>query len=213
LIMEFSNSAGVEIVQNMIAAVKSNKEFLSEIDGEIGDGDHGINMNKGFSIVGEQLSECSDMSAAFALLSKTLLTKIGGSMGPLYGTIFSAMAKASADYEQIDVKVVEVMLSNALKSIEKITTAKPGDKTLMDVLVPAQSAYSNAVSEGADLKHALERMCESANAGFESTKDMVAKIGRASRLGERSKGVYDAGAASCKLLLVTMAKTMMQLAK
>lgn len=212
--MNFLNQNGIEIVQNLVSTIQSNKEYLSRIDGEIGDGDHGINMNKGFTIAWEEICKQElNMSGALLLLSKTLMTKIGGSMGPLYGTIFKEMAKASQDAVEIDKSIVGNMLENALSGIRRISPAKVGDKTLIDVLTPAAEAYQVAVQNRAEMDAALLRMKEAAEKGKESTRDMVAKIGRSSRLGERSRGVLDAGAVSCNLILQSFADTVLALIK
>lgn len=202
----FTNSAGAQIVTDLIAAIQSQKQYLSDIDGAIGDGDHGINMNKGFTLTGEQLArEPGDLTHALGVLSKILMTKIGGSMGPLYGMFFKAMAGGAQGAAMIDAATFARMLRAAREAIEKISPAKPGDKTLMDVLVPAEAAYQAAFAAGQPFAACLDAMSAAAGQGRDATKDMVARLGRSSRLGERSRGVLDAGAASCCLLLQTTA--------
>ncbi|MCG8339043.1 MAG: dihydroxyacetone kinase subunit L [Proteobacteria bacterium] len=202
----FSNQEGIRIVEDMIGVIQENKQYLSDIDGAIGDGDHGINMNKGFTMCAEQLaSSPGDLSQGLKTLSSILMMKIGGSMGPLYGMLYKAMAKACEGKEVIDGNIVGDMLARGLADLQKISDAKPGDKTLMDCLVPAEAAYRNALDNGASLKEALGAMKAAAETGKNSTEEMVAKKGRSSRLGERSRGVIDAGAASCCLLLSSMA--------
>ncbi|TVR06439.1 MAG: dihydroxyacetone kinase subunit L, partial [Spirochaetaceae bacterium] len=184
---------------------------LSEIDGRIGDGDHGINMDKGFQLTATRLEEGMSMSEALRVLGRTLLLEIGGSMGPLYGQFFKAMAAASKQAEQVDAPVVLAMLEAAYAAIRELGDAKPGDKTLVDTLDPAVAALAAAVDRGAGLSEALEAMVASAETGWKSTEDLVAKVGRSSRLGERSRGVLDAGATSCFLMLQSMAGTMKEL--
>ncbi len=202
----FSSQEGIRIVEDMIKVIQENKQYLSDIDGAIGDGDHGINMNKGFTMCAEQLaSSPGDLGHGLKTLSSILMMKIGGSMGPLYGMLFKAMAKACNGKVTIDGNVIGQMLSLALADLQKISDAKPGDKTLMDCLVPAEEAYRHSLENGASLQDALAAMKMAAETGRNSTEDMVAKKGRSSRLGERSRGVIDAGAASCCLLLSAMA--------
>ncbi|MFY0652796.1 MAG: dihydroxyacetone kinase subunit L [Cyclobacteriaceae bacterium] len=202
----FSNEAGAVIVQYMIKAIQDNKQYLSDIDGKIGDGDHGVNMNKGFSLTEEALAaEPGDMSHGFGMLSKILMTKIGGSMGPLYGMFFKAFAKESEGEEEINELVVRGMLNGAVTKLQVISPAKPGDKTLIDALSPAVDALNTALDGGDGLGVALKAMKKAAEEGRDSTVDMVAKLGRSARLGDRSKGVLDAGATSCALLLGTFA--------
>lgn len=210
---KFTNEAGSKVVFDLIKAIQENKQYLSDIDGAIGDGDHGINMNKGFTLCEEDLkAKPGNMSYSFNILSRILMLKIGGSMGPLYGKFFKALSKGSEGVDEIDAKTVKAMLDGALEAIQSISQAKPGDKTLMDTLVPAVETYSNALEQGKSLREALDDMKQAAIEGRDSTKDMVAKIGRSSRLGERSKGTLDAGATSCCLILETMANSMKALA-
>jgi dihydroxyacetone kinase-like protein len=208
----FLNSEGALIVHEMILAIQQNKQYLSDIDGAIGDGDHGINMNKGFTMCETEMqNNHGNLSQSLNLLSKILMMKIGGSMGPLYGKFFKAMAKASETYDTITVTVFKNMLNDALIAIQSISIAKVGDKTLMDTLVPAVEAYSSEVEKGSSFGEALDAMSNAARAGMESTKDLMAKIGRSSRLGERSIGVLDAGAISCFLILDSMAASIKKL--
>jgi len=209
---KFKNDDGKVVVLNLISTIQENKDYLSEVDGLIGDGDHGINMNKGFTSCGEKLKDTdTNLSESLKILGQTLLTEIGGSMGPLYGTFFMRMARRCRNVEFIDAFVFKDMLVAAKEGASELGNAKPGDKTLMDVLVPACEKYSDALDKGASFTEALQEMKKAAQSGMESTKDMVAKVGRSSRLGERSRGVLDAGAVSCNLLLQSMADTFIQL--
>ena len=208
----FRNADGKVIVENLITTIHENAAYLSEIDGAIGDGDHGINMNKGFTLCEERLADKDvDFSTALNTLGRVLLMEIGGSMGPLYGTFFREMAKVSKEQETIDAQGFSEMLRAAITGIQSLSKAKVGDKTLMDTLIPALERYDAALGEGKSFVDALQEMTAAAEAGKESTKDMVAKIGRASRLGERSRGVLDTGATSCWLILRSMGDTITRL--
>lgn len=210
----FSNADGIKIVDNLIIAIQENKQYLSDIDGAIGDGDHGINMNKGFTMCREELDKNpGNLTHGLNTLSKILMMKIGGSMGPLYGKFFKAIAKTIGDAETIDKELLGKALAEIKESISAISPAKVGDKTLMDTLIPATIAYQTSVEEGKNLHETLENMKVAAREGRDSTKDLVAKLGRASRLGERSRGVLDAGSASCCLILETIANTVDELTK
>lgn len=202
---QFENTKGQSVVEAMIHAVQAGKDYLSEVDGLIGDGDHGMNMNKGFSLCQKKLENQSvGFTGALMCLGETLFNEIGGSMGPIYGTIFIGMADAGA--EQIDAPVLDDMLHQAITDLQDIIQAQVGDKTLMDTLLPAYQSFHEAWSSGQDFSGALSAMCAAAEAGKESTRDLVAKFGRSSRLGERSRGVLDAGAVSCNLILQAMAQ-------
>lgn len=208
----FKNEEGLLIVKNLIKTIQDNKDYLSEVDGAIGDGDHGVNMNKGFTLCEGKLGDSKvSMTEALNVLGKTLIMEIGGSMGPLYGTLFIGLAKASKDKEIIDKATFGEMLQSAIEGLQAFDKAKVGDKTLMDTLAPAIEAYKAAIAGDKSFSEALEEMKIAAEEGKESTRDMVAKIGRASRLGERSRGILDAGATSCNLILQSMANSIIEL--
>ena len=200
------NSAGKPVLLKIVAAIQQNKDYLSEIDGLIGDGDHGMNMNKGFSMFGDQIKD-KDISFTQGLddLGNLLFSKIGGSMGPIYGTVFMSMAEEGEQIEEIDLEAFAAMLNAGLSSLQDLVEAQVGDKTLLDTLVPANEAIQNAAKEGKSFASALKEMKIAAEAGRDSTKDLVAKVGRSSRLGERSRGVLDAGAVSCCIILCAIA--------
>ena len=207
---KFTQEAGSLIVDRLILAIQENKQYLSDIDGAIGDGDHGINMNKGFTLCREALDkQPGDLTYGLKTLGKILMMKIGGSMGPLYGKFFLSIGKALDGVPEIGKEEFGAALNAALDAIHAISPAQVGDKTLMDVLIPAQEAYNGAV--GASFAEALDAMDAAALKGRDSTVDMVAKLGRSSRLGERSRGVMDAGSASCYLILHTIADTIKEL--
>jgi phosphoenolpyruvate---glycerone phosphotransferase subunit DhaL len=202
----YPSSEGRKLVLALVQVIEENKAYLSEIDGKIGDGDHGINMAKGFALVKTKLGERQvSVGEGLTLIGQTLLTEIGGSMGPLYGTFFLQMGLRAKDKAQIDEKAFGEMLCAARTGLAELGGATVGDKTIMDVIVPAVAAYESAAIKGASFQDALAQMADAAENGKESTRDLVAKIGRASRLGERSRGVLDAGAASGAIILQTMA--------
>jgi len=199
-------SAG-QVVLGLIETINENRAYLSEIDGAIGDGDHGINMSKGFSQCRDRLLETPSLPGlgeSLETLGMTLLEGIGGSMGPLYGSFFIGLSETLAGHQQLDAQLFGRALAHAIDEVEMVGSAKVGDKTLMDTLVPARDAYLTALAGGADFTAALSAMVDAAEKGWKSTKDLQARIGRASRLGERSIGVLDAGATSCFLLLRTL---------
>ncbi len=209
----FRNSDGKVIVERLIATIHENRAYLSEIDGAIGDGDHGINMDKGFTLVEKELhGREMNMSEAFKTLGRTLVDEIGGSMGPLYGVFFKRMARASKEADEVTAETLEAMIGAAYEGIRSLGEANVGDKTLVDTLAPAVAAVRDARANGAALGGAVDAMIDAAETGWKSTEDLVARVGRSSRLGERSRGVLDAGATSCYLLLKSMGETMKELA-
>ncbi len=192
------------IVEELAEVIVANKAYLSEIDGKIGDGDHGINMAKGFGRAAERIhGKEMTLDAALLVLSDVLMSEIGGSMGPLYGLMFEDMAGALAGRDTLDAAAFSAMLNAGLEGVRGVGSAEVGDTTLMDTLVPAVGAFDAAQDQG--FAAALQAMVAAAEAGRDSTLDLVARIGRASRLGERSRGVLDAGATSCCLILTTLA--------
>ena len=200
----FSNSQGKLVLLKLAAGIQENKAYLSEIDGLIGDGDHGANMNKGFSIFAERIKE-KDVSFVDGLdeLGTILFGEIGGSMGPIYGTLFMDMASAGEDYVEIGAYELGIMLAAGRSGLFSVVDARVGDKTLIDCLSPAVEALQKA--QGVSFSEALNAMKSAAEKGRDSTIDMVAKYGRSSRLGQRSKGVLDAGAVSCCIILTAIA--------
>jgi dihydroxyacetone kinase-like protein len=210
----FTNLQGAVVVEAIIKAIQDNAAYLSEIDGAIGDGDHGVNMNKGVTLAKQQLAgQEADLATGCKVVSDVMMNDMGGSMGPLYGMFFRQMFRVARDREVIDGAVFGDMLRRALASIQELGGAQVGDKTLLDTLVPAVEAFDQALAEKHDFFSALQTMKIAAKAGRDSTVDMVAKIGRSSRLGERSRGVLDAGATSCCLILEAMADSIMTVAK
>jgi len=198
----FSNAAAGAIVLSLAERIIENRAYLSEIDGKIGDGDHGVNMAKGFGMTAERLKG-KDASLADALdtLGTVLMTEIGGSMGPLYGVMFTEFAEKLEGVEAVDAETYSRMLHAGLEGIQAIGSAKVGDKTLIDTLVPSVEAFDAATAAGKTFGEALDALVAAAEAGRDSTINLVAKIGRASRLGERSLGLLDAGATSCAIIL------------
>ncbi|PKP75488.1 MAG: dihydroxyacetone kinase subunit L [Alphaproteobacteria bacterium HGW-Alphaproteobacteria-6] len=193
------------IVADMAAEIVANKAYLSEIDGKIGDGDHGVNMAKGFGRAAERLKGEETLDEAMQILSDVLMSEIGGSMGPLYGMMFSDMADALSARPVIDEAAFARMLRAGLDGVQDIGSAKVGDKTLLDCLVPAVEAFEAAVASNKGFAEGLGTMKAAAAVGRDSTIDLVARVGRSSRLGERSRGVLDAGATSCCMILTSLA--------
>ncbi|MBU5361149.1 dihydroxyacetone kinase subunit L [Enterococcus raffinosus] len=210
---EFSNQAGSRVVDAIISTIKVNKGYLTEVDSHGGDGDHGINMNKGFTIARDELDKQSDytMSEGLKVISQVLMNKIGGSMGPLYGSFFRGLSAASRKSGKINKEIMLNMLKKAYQNLAELTDARVGDKSLMDVLIPSVEAYEKALSAGKSFELCLAESLAAAKTGLESTKAIPAKIGRASRIGDRSIGHQDAGATSCYLILEAMVQTIYEL--
>lgn len=182
----------IDWINNFSAKIEQNKQYLSDLDTAIGDGDHGFNMSRGMKAVSQKLSTKPEtITDVFKQIAMTLISTVGGASGPLYGTAFLEMAKKSATSDDIG-----ELLEAALTGIKKRGGAKPGDKTMVDVwsvLVPEVKA------------HNLTR--EKIDSAVAATKDLVAKKGRASYLGERSKGHIDPGSQSSGYLFEALLET------
>lgn len=180
--MELTKELLAEWISRFYEKIQNNKGHLSDLDAAIGDGDHGNNMARGMQAVTESLekNETADTTQSLKLIAMALISKVGGASGPLYGTAFLEMAKASNDTKDLG-----ELLQKALSGIEKRGGAQPNDKTMVDVWNKVVSKADDSSLTNADIEAAVE-----------STKDMVAKKGRASYLGERSVGHLDPGAVS-----------------
>ena len=194
-------------LEDLCDTIEKEKEYLSELDGAIGDGDHGVNMAKCFREVKKKLSQgpADDIGTLFKNVGMVVLNSVGGAMGALYGTFFLKLSQASTGKSTINLSDLVGMLQTAEKGILDIGKANLGDKTLIDTLSPAVRALEAAEKEGQPLPRALADFNQAAQAGMESTTDMLAKMGRASRLGDRTVGHQDAGATSCYFILRSLA--------
>jgi dihydroxyacetone kinase-like protein len=194
-------------LEAMCDTIEAEKDYLSDLDGAIGDGDHGVNMAKCFREVKKKLTEstAADMNALFNDVGMVVLNSVGGAMGALYGTFFLKMAQGSAGKSELGLNDLVGLFQTAEQGILDIGKASPGDKTLIDTLSTAVRALEQSARDGLALPEALGNFEQAAQQGMESTQDMLAKMGRASRLGERTIGHQDAGATSCYFILRSMA--------
>lgn len=194
-------------IEAVTAAINENKEFLTDLDREIGDADHGINMARGFNAAVKKLKEVppADLSSGLKSVAMTLISTVGGASGPLYGTAFLRCAKSAQDKTSVDPETASQMLRAAADGIKARGGALPGDKTMMDALEPACAAFSEAAEKGAPLAECLDAAIKAAEAGVEYTKTIAARKGRASYLGDRSIGHQDPGATSVTIILKALA--------
>ncbi|MEV8181998.1 dihydroxyacetone kinase subunit DhaL [Specibacter sp. NPDC078692] len=185
------------------AVIAENRMALIELDRAIGDGDHGENMDRGFSAILEKLDAepPATPGAAFKLAAMTLMSKVGGAAGPLYGTAFLRAGTAVGDATELDGSILAEALAAARDGVVARGKAEVGDKTMIDAWSPAVDAAAAAVASGADPMAVLEAAATAAEAGALSTDPLIAHKGRASYLGERAIGHRDPGAASSALIL------------
>jgi phosphoenolpyruvate---glycerone phosphotransferase subunit DhaL len=189
---------------------------LTALDRAIGDGDHGINMDRGFAAivatldeteapVAEALNEAEATATLLRTAGKRLISTVGGAAGPLYGTAFLRAAGAIAAGNGRPAETIVAALEAAAGGVAGLGKAAPGEKTMLDALVPAAQAARAAVDSGADLAAVAAAARDAAEAGAVATIPMLATKGRASYLGERSVGHQDPGATSSALLLRALA--------
>jgi dihydroxyacetone kinase-like protein len=185
------------------AVVESQRDHLTQLDAAIGDADHGINLSRGFSAITAALEQASTPSpgSVLTLAGSTLISKVGGASGPLYGMAFRQAGKSLGSKPQADMHDLADALDAALAGVQKLGAAREGEKTMVDALAPAVSALGKAMAEGASAGAALAALAEAAAAGAQATISMQALKGRASYLGPRSVGHEDPGAASTALIL------------
>jgi len=197
----------LQALDTMCDTIEDQKEYLSELDGAIGDGDHGVNMAKCFREVKKKLAESSaeDVGTLLKDVGMVVLNSVGGAMGALYGTFFLKLSQESAGKSEVNLSDLVTMLQTGEQGILDIGKASLGDKTLIDTLSPAVRAIEAAEKEDKKLAGALADFERAAKQGMESTREMLAKMGRASRLGERTIGHQDAGATSCYFILRSLA--------
>jgi dihydroxyacetone kinase-like protein len=193
----------LEWIRTYADRVEEQKAYLTRLDSDIGDADHGINMSRGFKAVTDKLGTAppADIPAAFQMVGMTLVGKVGGASGPLYGTLFIEMGKSAAGKTTLSAGDWAEALGAGIAGVQRRGKAEPGDKTMIDALLPAQAALEAAIADGASLGEALTASAEAARQGMQDTIPLVARKGRASYLGERSAGHQDPGATSSHLLL------------
>ena len=200
----------IEMLQSIIKKIESEKDFLTELDNAIGDGDHGINLSRGFQKVAEKLPEWEgqDIGAIFKGVGTQLVSTVGGASGPLYGTAFMKAGNACKGKLEISGEEFAAALEVAIGGIKMRGKSAEGEKTMLDALCPAHKALTEALADGKELKEALADAADAAAKGVEYTKTIIATKGRASYLGERSIGHQDPGATSSLFLLQAMQETL-----
>lgn len=199
-------------IQAYAKILSEKRDYLTELDSAIGDADHGANMDRGFQAVLTRLPTVEDKDAGAILrtVGMTLLSTVGGASGPLYGSFFIEAGKSLAGKTEFELADWSAALEAGTGSIISRGKAAPGDKTMIDALLPAIAAMKTAMQQGASLPDSLGCSAKAAKQGMLATVPLVAKKGRASYLGERSAGHQDPGATSAYYLLQAAADTWAQ---
>jgi phosphoenolpyruvate---glycerone phosphotransferase subunit DhaL len=188
----------IRFVEGVAARIKENRDYLVQLDSAIGDADHGINMDRGFTTVLEKLPTVADKDIGTILktVGMTLVSTVGGASGPLYGTAFIRAGMALADRYELSGAEVVAALEAALEGIQARGKAQRGEKTMVDAIGPGIDVLKEAQASGEDFTSALRRAVAATEAGMKATIPMLATKGRASYLGQRSVGHQDPGATS-----------------
>jgi len=194
-------------IEALAQVYAENKQYLTQLDSAIGDADHGINMDRGFTNVKADLAKTNpqDISAVLKTAAMSLIRTVGGASGPLYGTFFMRASAVCANKTELNEADVVALFEAGLEGILQRGKAELNDKTMVDAQTPALNAMKQALADGADLKTILQKGTAAAEEGMKNTIPLQARKGRASYLGERSIGHQDPGATSSYLMLKTAA--------
>ncbi|HEY8094694.1 MAG TPA: dihydroxyacetone kinase subunit DhaL [Methylobacter sp.] len=201
------------LIQAIDNVIETNAEEVTALDQAIGDGDHVTNLQRGIKALAAQSDELArlDWAAAWQKIGMTMMTAVGGASGSLYGTLFVAMSKAARDRpvvsgveRALDLLAFAEIFSSGVEAVKQRGKADAGEKTMLDVLIPVAASLRQAAVDSLELPVALENVAQTAIAGMESTRDMLATKGRASFLEERSRGHIDAGAKTSQLMICAL---------
>jgi len=196
------------MLDNALKNIKEREDEFSKLDAVIGDGDHGINLARGFEAVEKKLPSLAggDIGALLKGVGMQLVSTVGGASGPLYGTAFMKAGIACKGLTELDGPAFVKAMEAAVDGIKMRGKATEGEKTMLDALCPALKVMQDEVAAGKSLKEALQDAAAAAEKGVEYTKTIIATKGRASYLGERSLGHQDPGATSSLYLLQVLAE-------
>ena len=196
-----------DLIQAAMASIDAHAEEVTRLDQTLGDGDHVTNLQRGLkalSAQGSELASLTDWSQALQKIALTVMSQVGGASGSLYGTLFMAMSKHLKG-KPVDFATFAEAFHAGVEAMKQRGRSDVGEKTMLDTLVPVARFLRQAVAEGMPVAKVLTQVKEVATAGMESTRDMLATKGRASYLGERTRGIVDAGARTSQLMICAIA--------
>lgn len=198
------------IIAAIAKKIEAEKDFLTQLDNEIGDGDHGINLARGFKSVEEKLPSLADKDIGAILkgVGTQLVSTVGGASGPLYGTAFMKAGNVCKGKTELTAEEFAAALDAAINGVKMRGKAVEGEKTMLDALCPAYKSLKTGIDDGKNLIDALKDAVDAAAQGVEYTKTIIATKGRAAYLGERSLGHQDPGATSSLFMLQTALKVL-----
>ncbi len=191
----------IELIKNIAKKIEEEKQFLTDLDSEIADGDHGINMARGFEAVEAKLDTVKDKDCGTILktVGMTLVSTVGGAAGPLYGTAFMKSGMVLAGKEELNGEDFIKSMEAAIEGVKQRGKSDKGEKTMLDSMIPAYDAFKEHIDKGT--KEAMKEALDAAKEGIEYTKTIIATKGRAAYIGERSIGHQDPGATSFTYML------------
>ncbi len=204
---DITDAVIVDMLRRIAERIEREKDHLCALDGAVGDGDHGVSMTIGMRGVTRNLDELAAPTApdAFRAAAEAIADEVGAAIGPILEEIFAAIAEALANHPNYDAPATWAAVFEAVAhAAQRTGGARPGDKTLVDAWVPAAAALRAAATQGADLATCLARASDAAWQGVRDTADLVPRLGRASRLGDRARGHPDAGATSASIIIEVM---------
>lgn len=186
------------VIKDLVLLAEEKRDYFTALDSAIGDGDHGVNLSIGFREVSKNLDswEKENLTFIFRKVGMTLLAKVGGSAGPLYGSFFMKFGEKAENKEEVNFEDLYQMFKAGVESVEMRGKAIVGDKTMVDALRPGLDSFTESLERKLAPKEAFKVFLETAQAGSDSTIPIIAKKGRAMRLGERAIGHRDPGSAS-----------------
>ncbi|MGJ0484198.1 MAG: dihydroxyacetone kinase subunit DhaL [Methylomicrobium sp.] len=197
------------LIQAVAETIEKNSAEVTQLDQAIGDGDHVVNLQRGIHVLQAQSGEIAQLDWVGALqkIGMTLMSTVGGASGSLYGTLFVTMSKSLRD-KTVDQQSFADAFVQGVESVKLRGRADAGEKTMLDVLIPAAQSLQKSAAASEDLKESLAEIVKAAEAGVEATRNMLATKGRASFLGERTLGHIDAGAKTAQLMISAIAEAL-----
>lgn len=200
------NNSLVKTINSIANVLKENRAYLTDLDQAIGDGDHGINLDRGFSSIVDKIEDLhgKDCGTILTTIAMILISKVGGASGPLYGTAFMRAGQIAKGKYSLNNEDGLAMFDAAISGIISRGKASRGDKTMLDTLIPAYEAYKAGVEDNLDKETLMQNILVAAKNGVDYTKTIAAKKGRANYLGDRSIGHQDPGATSSYLVIKTI---------
>ncbi len=208
--MQFSPKMLPNLIKAATGTIEINADEVTALDQAIGDGDHVTNLQRGLDALLSQSDELAllEWTQAIQKIGMTLLSTMGGASGSLFGTLFISMSKATNNKSTLTQQDFADIFSQGVEAVKKRGKSDAGEKTMLDVLIPVADSFAKDVNDSIEFPKILDNICQTAQKGMESTRDMVATKGRASYMGEKSRGHIDAGARTSQLVICAIAKVL-----